>query len=71
MAEERLDLIYGDWSDDEALDDAETAAEDVATAAAGMLADAVGGASRARARARVRVAPELVARASTAAPPAA
>ena len=44
---------------------------DVATAAAGMLADAVGGTSRGRARARVRVAPELVARASTAAPPAA
>ncbi len=42
---------------------------DVATAAAGMLADAVGGASRPRAR--VRVAPELVARGSTAAPPAA
>jgi LacI family transcriptional regulator len=39
---------------------------DVATAAAGMLADAVGG--NPRAGARVRVAPELVARASTAAP---
>jgi LacI family transcriptional regulator len=38
---------------------------DVATAAAGMLADAVGG--RPRTRARVRVAPALVARASTAA----
>jgi LacI family transcriptional regulator len=39
---------------------------DVATAAAGMLADAVGGSPRVRAR--VRVSPELVARGSTAAP---
>ena len=41
---------------------------DVATAAAGMLSDALGGGGRPRAR--VRVAPELIARASTA-PPAA
>jgi len=39
---------------------------DVATAAAGMLAEAVGGSPRVRAR--VRVSPELVARASTAPP---
>ncbi len=33
--EQRLDIFYGDWSDDDALDDAEAAAEDAATSAAG------------------------------------
>jgi LacI family transcriptional regulator len=41
---------------------------DVATAAAGLLAAAVAGRPKARTRARVRVAPALVARASTARP---
>jgi LacI family transcriptional regulator len=41
---------------------------DVATAAAGLLAAAVEGRPRPGARARVRAAPELVERASTAAP---
>jgi hypothetical protein len=41
---------------------------DVAAAAATLLAAAVGGKPRTGARARVRVEPELVARASTAAP---
>ncbi|MGI8682435.1 MAG: DISARM system SNF2-like helicase DrmD [Mycobacteriales bacterium] len=31
----RLEILYGDWSDEEALDDAEAAAEDAATSAAG------------------------------------
>ena len=42
--------------------------DDVATAAAGLLAAAVAGRPRTRARARVRVAPALVERASTAVP---
>ena len=41
---------------------------DVATAAAGLLAAAVRGTTRARTRARVRVSPTLVERASTAPP---
>jgi hypothetical protein len=41
---------------------------DVAASAAGLLAAAVAGRPRSGARARVRVAPELVARGSTAAP---
>jgi len=45
--------------------------QDVATAAAGLLASAVAGRPRPRSRARVRVAPALVERASTAAPGAA
>lgn len=35
VGEQRLDLIYGDWSDDHDLNDAEAAAEDAATSAAG------------------------------------
>ena len=36
VGEQRLDLIYGDWSNAEALDDAEAMVEDVATDSAGV-----------------------------------
>ena len=35
VGEQQLDLIYGEWSHDDALDEAEAAAEDAATSAAG------------------------------------
>lgn len=35
VGEQRLEILYGDWADDDALDDAEAAAEDTATSTAG------------------------------------